>query len=73
MSKKRSPAHLKAQKLGKERDGYTCQVCGSQAKVQGHHIIDVQFNGAANNDNIISLCQKHHTKVHQGKLVIKKF
>lgn len=44
---KRSSSHTRAQKNGKIRDGYTCQACGSKNKVEGHHIIDHQFSGAA--------------------------
>ena len=70
---KRSAAHVKAQKAGKIRDNYICQACGSSDKVEGHHIIDHQFMGAANADNIISLCSKCHDNVHRGRLDILKF
>jgi len=70
---KRSSAHVRAQKAGKIRDNYICQACGSRNKVEGHHIIDHQFMGAANVDNIISLCSKCHDNVHRGRLDILKF
>lgn len=70
---KRSSAHVRAQKAGKIRDNYICQACGSGNKVEGHHIIDHQFMGAANADNIISLCSKCHDNVHRGRLDILKF
>lgn len=73
MSKKRSSAHIHAQKKGKIRDRLTCQICGSKHKVEGHHIIDYQFMGAAIIDNIISLCHNCHKHVHSGKLNIFKF
>ncbi len=73
MSAKRSSAHIRAQKKGKIRDRYTCQVCGSKNKVEGHHIIDHQFLGAAAIDNIISLCHNCHKAVHNGKLNLFKF
>ena len=73
MSKKRSPAHIRAQKNGKIRDKYTCQICGSHDNVEGHHIIDHQFSGAATVDNIISLCHACHRLVHNGKLNLFKF
>lgn len=72
MSKKRSAAHTRAQKEGRERDGNICQICGSTDHVEGHHIIDYIFSGAANTDNIISLCHKHHNDVHNGKIDIIK-
>lgn len=73
MSVKRSSAHIRAQKNGKIRDNYTCQVCGSKNKVEGHHIIDHQFSGAASTDNIISLCHDCHKSVHKGLLDLFKF
>lgn len=73
MSSKRSSAHIRAQKNGKIRDDYTCQICGSKNDVEGHHIIDCQFSGAAATDNIISLCHNCHNLVHSGKLNLFKF
>ena len=70
---KRSSAHIKAQREGRSRDLETCQACGSKEKVKGHHILDHQFSGAALADNIVSLCQKCHTNVHNGKMDILKF
>lgn len=72
MSNNRSHAHTKAQRAGRERDGNVCQICGSRNQVQGHHIIDHQFGGAASVDNIVSLCQKHHNDVHNGRIDIFK-
>lgn len=73
MSSKRSSAHALAQKNGKIRDDYTCQVCGSKDKIEGHHIIDYQFLGAAVVDNIISLCHTCHQAVHNVKINLFKF
>ena len=70
---KRSAAHVKAQKAGRERDLNTCQVCGSKNGVEGHHIIDHQFSGAADMDNIIALCHDCHVKAHKGLLSLLKF
>lgn len=70
---KRSAEHNRAQRQGKERDLFTCQICGSRINVEGHHIIDYQFGGAANTDNIVALCKACHLKVHQGKIDIIKF
>ena len=67
---KRSSSHSLAQKKGKERDLYTCQVCGSKKDVEGHHIIDYQYGGAASVDNIITLCHKCHNQVHKGNIDI---
>lgn len=70
---KRSNDHLKAQKDGKERDMNTCQICGSTKHARGHHIIDVQYGGSSDKDNIVTLCDDHHKKVHAKKINIIKF
>ncbi|GHV10554.1 hypothetical protein FACS1894219_00200 [Clostridia bacterium] len=70
---KRSSEHLTAQKTGKERDLHTCQICGSTEKVEGHHIVDFQYGGVPDKDNILTLCDEHHKKVHAGKITIAKF
>lgn len=70
---KRSAAHVKAQRAGRERDLNTCQICGSKNGVEGHHIIDHQFIGAANVNNIITLCHDCHKKVHKGLFNIIEF
>lgn len=72
MAKNRSSAHTKAQRAGRERDGNRCQICGSKNHVEVHHIVDYQFGGAANVDNIIALCRKHHNDVHKGNIDILK-
>ncbi len=68
----RDSKHCKAQKDGKVRDLYTCQICGSTDNVEGHHIIDYQFGGAADVDNIVTLCRECHKQVHRGKIDILK-
>jgi len=70
---KRSNAHLRAQKEGRVRDLQTCQICGSTDNPTGHHIIDIQHGGSSNLDNIITLCDTHHKKVHSNKINITKF
>lgn len=49
-----------------------CQICGSNDHVEGHHIIDHQFGGAADKDNIVALCHKHHNDVHKGLIGLLK-
>ena len=70
---KRDSSHCDAQRRGKIRDYYICQACGSRVSLEGHHIIDYQFGGSADADNIITLCHSCHRKVHSGKLNIIKF
>ena len=73
LSRKRPSAHTRAQKVGRERDRNRCQICGSSHGVEGHHILDFCFGGAAHKDNIVSLCHKHHRDVHNGRIDILKF
>lgn len=70
---KRGTDHIKVQRLGRKRDLNICQVCGSRIKPEGHHFIDFYFGGAANVDNIITLCQHCHKLVHSGKIDLLKF
>lgn len=70
---KRSSAHVRAQRAGKARDNYVCQACGSSEHIEGHHILDHQYSGAADVDNIISLCHDCHMELHRGKMDIIKF
>lgn len=72
MAKNRPSEHVKAQRAGREKDGNACQICGSRNHVEGHHIIDYQYGGAASIDNIITLCHKHHKEVHKGNIDIFK-
>ena len=72
MAEKRGTEHCKVQKQGKERDLYTCQICGSTENVEGHHIINFQFGGAANVDNIVALCRNCHKQVHRSNINIIK-
>jgi len=70
---KRSAAHTRVQRAGKVRDNYICQSCGSSEQIEGHHILDHQYSGAADVDNIISLCHECHKELHRGKIDIIKF
>ncbi len=70
---KRGPEHTKVQRAGKERDLYTCQICGSTDHTEGHHLLDFSFGGAANEDNIMTLCHNCHSNVHRGLIDLFKF
>ena len=70
---KRDSSHLRAQRSGKERDLYTCQICGSTQHTEGHHIFDFFFGGAADDDNIVTLCHDCHQNVHRGIINLFKF
>ena len=64
--KKRSSEHTRIQRQGKERDKYTCQICGSKDRSEGHRIFDYAYGGAADRENIVTLCHDCHNKVHKG-------
>ena len=66
----REREHYIIQKKGKERDLYTCQICGSKEHVEGHHILNYQFGGGAEVDNIVALCRNCHKQVHRGMIDI---
>ena len=57
----------------KGNESNICQICGSSDHAEGHHILDYAFSGAADKDNIITLCHDHHQKVHKGLIDIFKF
>ena len=51
------------------RDGYQCTQCGKRnTRLDAHHIIYREDGGKDTIDNLITLCQACHLKVHQGKL-----
>ena len=71
--KKRGTNHCYVQRKGKERDHSICQACGSICSPEGHHIIDYQYGGNADIDNIVTLCHSCHKQVHRGNLDLVKF
>ena len=55
------------------RDNYTCQCCGKKhTRLEVHHIIYRSKGGTNDERNLITLCEKCHSDVHDGKLVIDK-
>jgi len=54
------------------RDGYTCQHCGkSNLVLNAHHIIFRSNGGSDRPDNLITLCEDCHKKLHAGKIKLK--
>ena len=51
-----------------ERDGYLCQICGNGLRLHVHHRDLTKTNHAV--ENLITLCQSCHVKVHHGKLLL---
>lgn len=66
------------QKKARQRDGYTCQVCGHYSKfISVHHIKPRRlFIGRMEEANVLSnlicLCNKHHVPVELGKILCPK-
>lgn len=55
------------------RDGYTCQICGAKhTRLEVHHIKYRSQGGTDDLDNLITLCESCHKKIHAGKIVINK-
>ncbi len=65
---KRGSDHNRVQKAARVRDGGICQICGSRDHVQGHHVVDYQYGGKADLNNLVTLCKGCHGKVHKGKM-----
>src|SRR5574344_1356288 len=51
------------------RDNYTCQCCKTKkGTFNAHHIVYRSNGGADTLDNLITLCEECHKKLHDGKL-----
>lgn len=58
-----------AQEACFNRDGYKCQCCKTKkGKLNAHHIIYRSNGGADTLDNLITLCEDCHEKLHRGEL-----
>ncbi len=60
---------LRVKRAAFERDGYKCQLCGSQKDLCGHHVKErAQYPELAYDvSNIVTLCKYCHAKQHPGK------
>ena len=67
---------LRVKRAAFERDGYKCQICGSQKYLCGHHVKErAQYPELAYEiSNIVTLCKSCHAKQHPGKenLILKR-
>lgn len=55
----------------RQRDGYICQICGFEPSIYVHHIDYDKKN--SNPDNLITLCQKCHSRTNIKREYWKKF
>ena len=57
----------------RHRDNYTCQCCGKKnIRLEVHHIIYRSNGGTNDEDNLITLCEDCHDKLHNDELVLNK-
>ena len=55
------------------RDDYKCQCCGKKdTRLEVHHIIYRSNGGTDDENNLITLCEECHSKIHSGELVLNK-
>ena len=55
------------------RDNYTCQCCGKKnCRLEVHHIKFRRNGGTDDEENLITLCEDCHKKVHRGEIVLEK-
>lgn len=65
-----SAAWSKVRLMALERDNYLCQECFQNKRLTKadvvHHIIEVRddFTKALELDNLVSICHKHHNRIH---------
>lgn len=53
------------------RDSYTCQICGAKnTRLEVHHIVYRSQGGTDDEDNLITLCEFCHKKIHKGEIHI---
>ena len=53
------------------RDNYTCQCCKTKkGTLNAHHIVYRSQGGADTLDNLITLCEECHKKLHKGELQV---
>jgi hypothetical protein len=55
----------------KDRDNNKCKTCGSSEKLHVHHIDKNRKNNQV--DNLITLCQSCHAKIHSVRIKRKSY
>lgn len=54
------------------RDHYQCQQCRTQGvRLEAHHLVFRKHGGKDSLDNLLTLCQSCHSRLHQGKMTLK--
>lgn len=52
----------------KQRDAFTCNVCGSEDKLIVHHKVEWRKTKDNRPENLVTLCRSCHAKIHFGSL-----
>ena len=60
----RSPEWLHLRELALKRDGYTCRLCGTGINLRVHHINYEHIGTELEFDDVVTLCNECHSKVH---------
>ena len=54
----------------RDRDEYTCQLCGAKdTMLHVHHLVERSKGGSDRPDNLITMCVSCHDKIHLGKAI----
>ncbi len=54
------------------RDDYTCQHCGKRdGRLEAHHMVFREHGGKETLENLLTLCDRCHHHLHQGKITLK--
>lgn len=72
LQSKRRKVTSKVRKQVRHRDHGRCRLCDRHGVTQVHHIVYRSEGGGHGLDNLISLCQSCHEKVHSNKKIYQK-
>lgn len=54
-----------------DRDDNRCVVCGSNWRLELHHVVYRSQGGGHDDANLATLCQRCHQRIHAGRLSIR--
>lgn len=69
-TKRRSCGQLQREMVTQvlNRDGWTCQLCGSRRDLQVHHLRFRSQGGDDTPTNLLTLCRRCHAELHARRL-----
>lgn len=59
------------QRQALERDGYTCQLCGSHRDLHVHHVRYRSRGGGDGLENLLTLCHRCHAWIHAREIDVR--